>query len=247
MSKTKRRRIIAVSTLALAALGIFYVGPSKIAEKISDTAQGLSDLHEKLAYTTKTKTESKTISEWYGVAGYTDQKEMERLAALPLVSDLCPDTAPDDCKNIIAASCAAILNTCHLAEDDLKAHKKAYLQKSFKFHPDKHPNEKELADQAQKALNHVKDLMNYEIRENGNFVIDEYNNKVKKKKETCEGAKGSSSEESKHEICAKETGTWTLREPNWLYKKLGVESECQILFEGGDPTALSPAECSHMI
>jgi hypothetical protein len=218
MSKTKRRRMIAVSTFALAALGLLYVGQkkSKIIEKISDAAQGVSDLHEKLAYTTKTKTESKTVREW--IDGYTDQEEMKRLAALPLTDFYCAPTAPDNCRDVIAATCAEILNTCDIPEDDVKAHKKVYLKKSLKFGADKNPTMKVVANKAQAALNYAQELM--------------------KKERICGGGE---------DACFNLAAIWTLREPNWLYKKLGVESDCQIVFEGGDPEKHSPEDCSHVI
>ncbi len=207
MPKTKRRRIIAVSTLALAALGIFYMGPSKIAEKISNAAQGLSDLHQKLAYTTQTKTQTKQVREW--IAGFTDQEEMKRLAALPL---------PVENSDVVAATCAEILNTCDIPEKEVSVHKKVYHKKSLKFGPDKNPTMKDVANKAQAVLNYAQELI--------------------KKEGTCGGGE---------DACSDISATWTLREPNWLYKQLGAESDCQIVFEGGDPEKRSPADCIRVI
>jgi hypothetical protein len=218
MSKTKRRRIIAFTTLALAALGVAYVGPSTIADKFSEAMKTLADLHEKHAFTMKTKTETKTEYEW--IKGNTDAKEMNRLAYIAdnLLKDIpCPENAPDTCVDIYAATCAEILNFCPTTpEENYKEAKKEYTKKSAKFHPDK--NEKELAEKAQTALN--------------------FANAQMKKDKTCGGGEYLCSDPM--------TKTWTLREPNWLYKQFGVESECHVIVGQGRPIKGIPADCSQV-
>ena len=188
----------------------------KVSETISNATQGVSDLHTRLTYTTKTKTESKTVREW--IDDFTEEEEMKRLAALPLSDIKCAPTDSADCKDIVAATCREILNTCHLPEDDLDAHKKVYHQKSLKYAADKNPKVKDLAGKAQTALNRAIKLI--------------------RKDETCDGGE---------HVCSDLAANLTLKEPNWLYKQFGAESECQIVFEGGDPANPSPVNCSQIL
>lgn|GEM_PF-6085485 len=127
MSKTKKRCVMVSSLAALTALGVFYIGPAKVERKMRETAKNVGNFtynqYLKLAYSTKTKVESKPDVEW--LAGYTFNEiaELNRLAS-----------SPDK------AACADILYTCCLDKKDIGNHKQAFRKKNLLFHSDKFKN-----------------------------------------------------------------------------------------------------------
>ena len=140
-STKKKACILAGSALAATSLGVLYIGPDKVVDKIKEVAQSIYNEARNRFYTSKTQTFSKTKREW--VENYSDSDEIDRLINLP-----------ED------ASCAEILFTCNIDPGDVKAHKIVWRDKLKKFHPDAYKGEfKVRAEKAAEVLNKASDIM----------------------------------------------------------------------------------------
>lgn len=139
MSKTKRRCVIVASLAALTALGVFCIGPRKVERNIRETATNVGNFaynqYFKLAYSTKTKVESKPDVEWQTGYTFNEIAELNRLTSLP-----------DN------AACADILYTCCLDKKEIVNHLKVFRKKNLLFHPDKITNFNTLSVEDKEAL-----------------------------------------------------------------------------------------------
>lgn len=147
MSKKKRAAMVTASLVGMLGVSALVMGPDTVSDHLKAgalTMYGAGEvLFTKILYTTKHETTTKKLSEW--IAEYSPEEEAVRLMQLGLEGD---------------ATCAEILQTCHLQPEDQKGHKAAYKQKLLKVHPDKLKGEEELATQAALILNAQREYLN---------------------------------------------------------------------------------------
>ncbi len=117
---SKKKKVAILITLGSGAATLL-VGPEVVAGKVGAAHAEAQQQFLNAVYTTTTKTETKSSSEW--IKFFDDNVELFRLAALSKNEDL----------NEI--SCAEILNTCDL-DETAPDHKKIVNAKMLKFHPD---------------------------------------------------------------------------------------------------------------